>query len=100
MGKWNPNGANYDAVNDNFWYVLYGTDVLGVGDHTNVFTSVKIPETMTQDQAAKFAGGFEVKVLAQAVQTKNVGVNAYEAFQTVKLSATDAYNEFVTAQNP
>ena len=41
---------------------------------------------MTQDQAAAFGGDFTVDVRAQAVQTENVGANAFEAFATVGMA--------------
>ena len=59
----------------------------------NVFEAVNIPASLTQEQAAAFAGGFEIKVTADAVQTENLGVNtedticdAYEAFVAVGLA--------------
>lgn len=59
----------------------------------NVFTAVNIPTTLTQEQAAAFAGGFEIKVTADAVQTENLDVNtedticdAYEAFVKVGMA--------------
>ena len=71
-------------------YVLYYNDVLESGDDFTVFTDVKIPESLTQDQAATFgADGFSINVKAQAVQTDNVGASAYEAFQTVGMAIAD-----------
>ena len=71
-------------------YVLYYNDVLESGDDFTVFTDVKIPESLTQDQAATFgADGFSINVKAQAVQTDNVGDSAYEAFQTVGMAIAD-----------
>ena len=32
---------------------------------------------------AKFGGDFKIKIVAEAVQTENVGPNALEAFKTV-----------------
>lgn len=60
----------------------------------NVFTAVKIPETLTQKQAAAFSNdgtpGFTIKVTADAVQTENLGIDtenticdAGEAFEKV-----------------
>ena len=65
-------------------FVLYYNDVLESGDDFTVFTDVKIPESLTQEQAAAFGvDGFSINVKAQAVQTENVGDSAFEAFQTV-----------------
>lgn len=93
--KWTPNGANYDPQNNTYWYVLYGTNILEPAQTTSVFTDVKIPASMTQEQAAAFEGGFIIDIFAQAVQTRNVGASCYEAFQTVGLSAVDAYNSVI-----
>ena len=99
--KWTPNSANYDETNNTFWYVLYGTNILKVDADTSVFTGVKIPTSMTQEQGATFEGGFKIKVLAQAVQTRNVGDTCQKAFQTVGLDATAAYDSIIAAwENP
>lgn len=94
--KWTPNGANYDAANNTFWYVLYGTDILEPTETVGVFSEVNIPASMTQEQAAAFEGGFMIDVFAQAVQTENVGASCYEAFKTVGLDAEAAYHEMIT----
>ena len=83
---WDPTGANWDEANDEFYYVLYYTGTLTPGENVTVFENVKIPEDMTVDAAAAFDGGFSVKVVAQAVQTENVGDSPYEAFQTVGMA--------------
>ena len=68
-------------------FVLYYNDVLESGDDFTVFTDVKIPESLTQEQAAAFGvDGFSINVKAQAVQTENVGDSAFEAFQTVGMT--------------
>lgn len=76
----------------NFVYYLYYSAPLKTDDPatTNddesdmiIFNEVKIPSHMTQQQAAPFDGGFQVSVQADAVQTKNVGDNVYDAFKTV-----------------
>lgn len=64
-------------------YVLYYNDVLPAGEDFVVFENVKIPESLTQEQAAALGHEFSITVTAQAVQTENVGDSAYEAFQTV-----------------
>ena len=79
--------------------VMYYNDVLE-GDHDSnpgditVFTGVNIPSVMAQAHAVMFdddgTEGFNIDVVAQAVQTANVvpsstdaGSEAYAAFQTV-----------------
>lgn len=71
-------------------YVLYYIDALEEGDKINVFNTVNIPTELTQEDAAKFGGGFSVTVKAEAVQTENVGAEsvadvdkAWTAFKTV-----------------
>lgn len=73
-------------------YVLYYKDVLKSGGHFTVFEAVNIPTTLTQEQAAKFDGGFTINVKAQALQTENVlpdnyvvGQEAYYAFTSLNI---------------
>lgn len=80
---WKYIGVNRYADTDEIQVVLYYDGVLESGKDITLFTDVKIPETLTQEQAAAFMGGFTIDVKAQAVQTENVGVDAYEAFKTV-----------------
>ena len=72
-----------DEVKDTLVYVLYYEKVLEPAAIANLFTNVHIPEALDRDQAAKMAGGFDINVVAEAVQTENVGANAAEAFETV-----------------
>ena len=72
--------------NDILTYVLYYDGILESGKDITLFEQVKIPESLTVEQAAAFAGGFSITVKAQAVQTENVGTNAVEAFTTVGLA--------------
>lgn len=65
--------------------------IVAPGDVVTVFTAVNIPASLTQEQAAAFAGGFEITVTADAVQTENLGIDtanticdAYEAFLVVE----------------
>lgn len=78
----------YDAKLDTLTYILYYNDILPFegNDIVTLFTNIHIPETMDREQAAQMAGGFDIKVVAEAVQTKNVGVNAVEAFKTVGMA--------------
>jgi len=72
-----------DEVKDTLVYVLYYNKILEPAAIANLFTNVHIPEALDRDQAAEMAGGFDINVVAEAVQTKNVGANAAEAFETV-----------------
>ena len=76
--------AYYDAESDAFVYELYYTDVLTVGKDMVVFDTVNISEALDRYQAAELQN-FQIIVVADAVQTENVGDNVYEAFKTVGL---------------
>ena len=76
----------YDADNDTLTYVLYYENILAVDEVVTLFTNVAIPEDLTREQAAEMAGGFQINVVAEAVQTENVGNNAVEAFATVGMA--------------
>lgn len=104
--KWEPKAGYLDTVNNNIWYELYYTDILAVAGDVKVFESVKVPESLTREQAAAFRGGFDISVAAQAVQTQNLGVDttdnvndAYEAFVKVNMTAQAAYEQIIAA-NP
>lgn len=75
----------YDAANDAFVYELYYKDSIAKGEEIIVFDTVNITENLDRYQAAEIAGKFEIVVVADAVQTENVGQNVYEAFETVGL---------------
>ena len=77
-----PWSITYDAAANNLTYVVYYNYILKPDDVANLFNNVHIPEALTREQAAKMQN-FTMKVVAEAVQTKNVGANAAEAFKTV-----------------
>ena len=92
---WN-NLSEATEMPENLIFVLYYKEVLGVNESVVVFTDVNIPTTLTQEQAAAFAGGFTIDVKAQAVQTKNVVPEgtaaedaAWAAFRTVGMNIAD-----------
>ena len=85
--KWTNISMEQDTAADTLTYVLYYDGILESGKDITLFEQVKIPESLTVEQAAAFAGGFSITVKAQAVQTENVGTNAYEAFTTVGLAS-------------
>ena len=93
---WNNVSKDINGQTDTVTYVLYYNGILDGSDSENdatsgtvsdivLFNYVNIPETLTQEQAAAFKGGFSIDVKAQAVQTENVGADAYAAFQTVNM---------------
>ena len=88
--KWDLVNSTMDNSGESIQYVLYLNDILESGDSFSVFTGVEIPEAMTQEHASHFdddgVWGFTIDVKAQAVQTENVGANAFAAFQTVGMA--------------
>lgn len=72
-------------------YVMFYKNILGVDEKIEVFTDIQIPTSLTQQQAAQFAGGFTIDIKADAVQTENVVPEgtaaedaAWAAFKTVE----------------
>ena len=99
--KWNHIEKKIEGETDTVTYVLYYTGILDGADTTNdaaddvsditLFTHVNIPQSLTQEQAAAFEGGFSIDIKAEAVQTENVvpagtasADAAWAAFQTVE----------------
>ncbi len=79
---WNNVYGNDPATISEIKYVLYYNDVLESGEEFTVFESVKIPESLTKEQAAEFdEASFNITVKAEAVQSENIADNAYDAFQ-------------------
>lgn len=70
---------------NSFVYYLYYKDKLPHTENNilSVFDNAYISENLTQEQAALLAGEFAITVVADAVQTDNVGDDVYEAFKTV-----------------
>ncbi len=96
---WVLDSAVVDEANDAIVYTMYYNHILQ-GDITNdndyladtavVFTAVKIPASMTAEQAAAFQNNFNITVKADAVQTENLGIDptaadaAAQAFAVVE----------------
>ncbi len=98
---WVDTSREVDAANDTLVYTLHYRNILlgdqesiydngGVhSDVVTVFTAVKIPASMTVEQAAGFKTNFNIAVKAEAVQTENLGIDrsqgegAVEAFAAV-----------------
>lgn len=75
----------FDEAADTLTYVLYYDDVLAVDQVVTLFTNVAIPEALDRAQAAEMDGGFLLSVVAEAVQTENVGDTAPAAFAAVNM---------------
>lgn len=85
--------TSYDSNADAFVYTLYANDILKpTDDKKQIFTDVKVPDNVTKEIAASFDGNFNVNVVADAVQTANLGDGlsgwqaAAAAFNTVENS--------------
>lgn len=70
-------------------YVFYLEQPLKPGETVSLFTNVVIPTQLTQSDLAEVDGSFELRIVAEAVQTENVGDNAVEAFATVEASGQE-----------
>lgn len=93
---WNNLSESNGVIPENLIFVLYHKEIVPVEGCIKVFDTVNIPTSLTQEQAAAFAGGFTIDIKAQAVQTENVvpaGTAAedaaWAAFQTVGMGIGD-----------
>ncbi len=84
--KWDHISKDINGETDTVTYVLYYTEILESEEDLVLFNAVKVPASLTREQAAAFSGSFAIDVKAQAVQTEHVGDNAYEAFATVGMA--------------
>ena len=80
---WDYSVGTHDRANDQLIYVYYLNRKLAPQETVSLFTNVKIPTFLTQEDMAKLNGGFELTVRADAIQTENLGegvVTAQQAF--------------------
>lgn len=78
-----------DEEQDTITYVFYLQKVLKSTERVSLFTNLVIPAQLTQNDLAAVAGSFDLKIVAEAVQTENMGDNALEAFQTLEASGQE-----------
>lgn len=91
--------VEYNMAADTLTYVLHYNSILVADEISNLFTNVHIPEEMTREQAHAM-GEFSIKIVADAVQTANVGNSAAEAFNTVNMGVEPgAYVTNITTEN-
>lgn len=72
--------------NNTYTMTFYLNEILAPDATAVLFTAVKIPSELTQNDMVFIGGGFELTIVAEAVQTENLGDGvdtAYEAFQVV-----------------
>ena len=78
--------GEYNGAENTYTMTFYLNEKLAPNDEVYLFEEVVIPSQLTQKEMAFIGGGFELTILAQAVQTENLGEGvdtAYEAFQVV-----------------
>lgn len=75
--------AQGSHVGDELVYVYYLNKALAPDETVALFTRVKLPTSLTQQQMAKLNGSFDLTIRADAIQTENLGEGvdtAQEAF--------------------
>lgn len=76
----------YNGTDNTYTMTYYLNTQLVPGDTAVLFTAVTIPGALTQNEMAFVGGNFQLEIVAEAVQTENLGDGvdtAYEAFQVV-----------------
>lgn len=80
----------YNGAENTYTMTFYYTGILESGDAVCLFENVVIPTHLTQEDMIFIGGGFSLTVVADAVQTENLGIDttddicdAYQAFQVV-----------------
>lgn len=87
--------GTYNGEKNTYTMTFYLNKVLEPDAPNNtavLFTDVKIPEHLTQNDMAFIGGSFQLEIVAEAVQTENLGENvdtAYEAFEVVVASGQE-----------
>jgi predicted ribosomally synthesized peptide with SipW-like signal peptide len=79
---WTRSG-NSGVKGEDLVYVYYLDKVLKPDETVALFTDVKLPTSLTQQEMAELNGGFELTIRADAIQTENLGDGvdtAQEAF--------------------
>ena len=82
--------GTYNGTNNTYTMVYYLNETLEADETVCLFETVKIPSQLTQQDMVFVGAGFELTVVADAVQTENLGIDttddvndAYQAFQVV-----------------
>lgn len=77
--KWEPDKKGLVKDGDTLVWTYYLKSELAPEDDEQLFESVTIPATLTKEDMAAL-NGFELTVAAEAIQSKNTGGSAEEAF--------------------
>ena len=82
--------GTYNGTNNTYTMVYYLNETLEADETVCLFKTVKIPSQLTQQDMVFIDAGFKLTVVADAVQTENLGIDttddvndAYQAFQVV-----------------
>lgn len=82
---WTRAVGTHDKANDKLIYVYYLNEKLAPTETEVLFTSVKIPTHLTQEDMAKLNGSFDLHIRADAIQTENLNATtAQQAFANAK----------------
>lgn len=85
--------GTYNGTDNTYTMVYYLIDTLEAGETACLFEAVKIPAELTQDDMVFVGGQFDLKVVADAVQTENLGIDTTD-------DVCDAYQAFQVVENP
>ena len=85
--------GTYNGTDNTYTMVYYLIDTLEAGETACLFEAVKIPTELTQDDMVFVGGQFDLKVVADAVQTENLGIDTTDG-------VCDAYQAFQVVENP
>lgn len=85
--------GTYNGTDNTYTMVYYLIDTLEAGETACLFETVKIPTELTQDEMVFVGGQFDLKVVADAVQTENLGIDTTDG-------VCDAYQAFQVVENP
>jgi len=83
--------GTYNSTDNTYTMVYYLNKTLAANETACLFETVKIPSKLTQKDMVFVGAGFKLTVVADAVQTENLGIDttdnindAYQAFQVVE----------------
>lgn len=82
--------GTYNGTENTYTMTYYLNEILEAGESVCLFETVKIPTELDQNDMVFIGGSFDLTVVADAVQTENLGIDttddicdAYQAFQVV-----------------
>lgn len=80
---WTFDGQWEDSAANTITYYYYLNTALAPNEMVTLFTDVKLPGSLTQENLTDLGGTFDVSIRADAVQSADTGTNAKDAFETV-----------------